>query len=304
MATISKNVNKLIMTEIPNNQTIVIIALFLMIILGIFTYSLYYGSNFDINGMELGCYDTIRNMLGLLPVINEIVTSLEDTITSGHNLIENKLIEVTKDIKKINKKKEVFNIDNNNYTYDDARLLCKAYDSKLATYDQVVKAYKKGGNWCNYGWSENGMALYPTQENYYHELQKGDKKYRDSCGKPGINGGNFDNKDLKFGVNCFGYKPKPDKSKISFGDNKYLIPELNRQSEKDMLKIKQYKSLITKGDIQLRPFSENKWSNYSFKNSSYMLTSKDNVDDIVVVEDNINDTYKDPRNIENTDDVL
>ena len=47
------------------------------------------------------------------------------------------------------------------------------------------------------------MALYPTQRDYYNKLQKGDKKYRQSCGKLyyGINGGIFKNKDLKFGVN-------------------------------------------------------------------------------------------------------
>ena len=291
---------KNISTSIPANKTLVMTALVLMIIQGIFTYSLYYGSNFDVNGVDLGCYDTIRNIFGLLPVINEIVTSVEDTILKGQNIIENKIKEVTDNVKKINKKKEVFNIDNNNYTYDDARILCKAYNSELATYDQVVKAYKKGANWCNYGWSENGMALYPTQEDYYHELQKGDKKYKDSCGKPGINGGNFDDKELKFGVNCYGYKPKPDKTKISYGDNKYLLPELNRQSEKDALKIKQYKSLIKNGAIEVRPFSGGKWSNYSYKNSTYMLSSKDDVDDIVVVEDNIDDEYKDPRNIGDT----
>ena len=37
--------------------------------------------------------------------------------------------------------------------------------------------HKKGANWCNYGWSANSMALYPTQKDYYNKLQKGDDKY-------------------------------------------------------------------------------------------------------------------------------
>ena len=92
---------KNISTSIPANKTLVMTALVLMIIQGIFTYSLYYGSNFDVNGVDLGCYDTIRNIFGLLPVINEIVTSVEDTILKGQNIIENKIKEVTDNVKKI-----------------------------------------------------------------------------------------------------------------------------------------------------------------------------------------------------------
>ena len=32
------------------------------------------------------------------------------------------------------------------YTYEDAQMLCKAYDAKLATYDQIEEAYNKGQN--------------------------------------------------------------------------------------------------------------------------------------------------------------
>ena len=34
---------------------------------------------------------------------------------------------------------------------------------------------------------------------HYKKVLKG---HRDDCGKPGINGGYFKDKDLKFGVNC------------------------------------------------------------------------------------------------------
>ena len=67
---------------------------------------------------------------------------------------------------------EVFNIPGNDYTYEDAEALCKAYDSKLATYDEINKAYKKGANWCNYGWSANQMAFFPTQKHVWEKLQK------------------------------------------------------------------------------------------------------------------------------------
>ena len=61
-------------------------------------------------------------------------------------------------------KNEVFNISNNLYTYDDAQAICSVYGAQLATYDQVEEAYKDGAEWCNYGWSENQMAFFPTQK--------------------------------------------------------------------------------------------------------------------------------------------
>merc|ERR1711990_274485 len=52
-------------------------------------------------------------------------------------------------------KKQVFNIANNIFSYDEAEAVCKAHDSELASYEQVVDAYKNGAEWCNYGWSKN-----------------------------------------------------------------------------------------------------------------------------------------------------
>ena len=59
---------------------------------------------------------------------------------------------------------EVFNISNNKYTYEDAQAICKSYDASLATYDQIERAYNNGAEWCNYGWSDGQMILFPTQK--------------------------------------------------------------------------------------------------------------------------------------------
>jgi len=104
-------------------------------------------------------------------------------------------------------KKQVFNIPGNYYNYENAKALCKAYDSELATYEQVEKAYNNGAEWCNYGWSENQLALFPTQQKTYDNLQT-IKGHENDCGRPGINGGYMANPKIKFGVNCYGYKPK------------------------------------------------------------------------------------------------
>jgi hypothetical protein len=102
---------------------------------------------------------------------------------------------------------EVFNVSRNVYTYSDASAVCSAFGAELATYDQVKTAYEKGADWCNYGWTKGQMAVYPTQKETYDKLQKGAPEYRNACGNVGINGGYFDNPELRFGVNCFGVKP-------------------------------------------------------------------------------------------------
>ena len=103
--------------------------------------------------------------------------------------------------------KEVFTIGNNVYTFNDAAAVCAAAGAELATYDQVKAAYEGGAEWCNYGWIKGQMAVYPTQKETWQSLQKGPSEFRNACGRPGINGGYFDNPDLRFGVSCYGSKP-------------------------------------------------------------------------------------------------
>jgi hypothetical protein len=72
----------------------------------------------------------------------------------------------------LNLTEEVFNIPENIYNYDQAKAVCKAYDSKLATYKQIEDAYEKGANWCNYGWSADQLALFPTNYKTWQKLRK------------------------------------------------------------------------------------------------------------------------------------
>ena len=105
---------------------------------------------------------------------------------------------------------EVFNIANNSYTYQDAQAICKSFDSRLATYDEIEHSYKNGGEWCTYGWSDSQMILFPTQKKTWNELQKSSTD-KNSCGRPGVNGGYINNPLQKFGVNCYGKKPNAKK---------------------------------------------------------------------------------------------
>lgn len=104
--------------------------------------------------------------------------------------------------------KEVFNVGNNIYTYEDAPAVCKALGARLATPEEVEHAWKRGADWCSYGWTEGQQALYPTQKITYDRLQQS-KEHAHDCGVVGVNGGYFENPELQFGVNCYGKKPEP-----------------------------------------------------------------------------------------------
>jgi hypothetical protein len=110
-------------------------------------------------------------------------------------------------VPEIKYKKQVFNIPGNVYNYENAKALCTAYGANLATYSQIEDAYKDGGEWCNYGWSDGQMALFPTQQKSFDKLQT-IQGHEHDCGRPGINGGYMANPQIKFGVNCYGHKPK------------------------------------------------------------------------------------------------
>lgn len=148
--------------------------------------------------------------------------------------------------------KQVFNISNNIYTYSDAQAVCKAFGADLATYPQLVAAYKKGADWCNYGWTEGQLALYPTQKESWLKLQE-DSETANICGKVGINGGYFDNPDLLYGVNCYGIKPPPrDNEKVKIQQKSQKEYELEQQ-------IARIKKNID--NISINPFNKNDWSN-------------------------------------------
>lgn len=161
--------------------------------------------------------------------------------------------------KSTSKSNEVFNVSNNLYTYDDARAVCTAFGARLATYDEIEDAYNKGGEWCSYGWSEGQMAYFPTQKATWEALQK-NPRAKNNCGRPGVNGGYMENPYIKFGVNCFGQKPKPtDKDLQAMAANK-----LQPKTEEDELidkKVQFWKENANKL-LNLNSFNHNAWSQY------------------------------------------
>ena len=105
--------------------------------------------------------------------------------------------------REIKQEREVFHINDQIYTYPEAFEKCKAYDSELATHQQLVDAYNNGAEWTSYGWSKGQRAFYPIQPCSYVKL----RRRGINVGPPGVNGGKFQ-PYLRFGVNCYGIKPK------------------------------------------------------------------------------------------------
>lgn len=112
----------------------------------------------------------------------------------------------------IEDRKEVFHIANQDYTYDQAKCKCESYGARLATKEDITDAYNNGANWCTYGWSEKQSAFYPVQKCDWDKMKSENERLPENkrrfCGLPGLNGGFFANPQIKFGVNCYGVKPK------------------------------------------------------------------------------------------------
>lgn len=148
---------------------------------------------------------------------------------------------------------EVFHIPNNKHSYEKARSVCRKYNARLATYSEVEDAYNNGANWCSYGWSEDQLALFPTQLEIYNGL-KLIPGHENDCGRPGVNGGFIDNVHIKFGVNCFGKKPEETEQDKEYMERLKLSysPAID-QAELDKISKEKDNMLIS-------PFNKDKWS--------------------------------------------
>lgn len=167
--------------------------------------------------------------------------------------------ELTKELKPIPEKvpqPEVFHIQGNNYSYDDAKSVCKAYDARLATYNEVEDAYEAGGEWCSYGWSDKQNALFPTQQNTYDKLQE-KKGYEHICGRPGVNGGYISNPNVRFGVNCYGNKPSISTMNAEQMENQQTIPKTPEDIEFER-RVNHWREQRPR--MAISPFNEQNWN--------------------------------------------
>jgi hypothetical protein len=196
--------------------------------------------------------DSIRtNTFRLTDASGNLVDASGNLVDASGNII----------VKKAPKVPEVFNIPDNLYMYEDAQAICQVYDSRLATYDEIEQSYENGAEWCNYGWSAEQMAFFPTQKKTWDELQKTDAN-KNHCGRPGVNGGFFDNPYIKFGVNCFGIKPDADKDDLTRMNDRKDRPIPKTEDEKKIDEKVEFWKNNKDVLLNVSSFNRDKWSRY------------------------------------------
>lgn len=170
------------------------------------------------------------------------------TNSTAQNIVDDVI-----DVISLEPREEVFNISENVYRYHDAAPVCAAFGAKVATVEQVHEAYKRGADWCNYGWVQGQMAVYPTQKAKWDKLQAGRPEQRDTCGLPGVNGGKF-SPDLRFGVNCYGVKP----AEKEHDREDRMVPVRSSEEIEFDKEVAEYKAHL--GSIGILPFQKGSWT--------------------------------------------
>ncbi len=120
-------------------------------------------------------------------------------------------------------KPRVFHVKNL-YTYKDASKVCKKYGSQLASFKQLIDSYYQGANWESYGWLEGQYIARPVQNSFSKQYNEDttDLKFRKTV-KPDIQWKYEPNKNMEYGVNCYGsYRsPEDDEAFRKMADSNY-----------------------------------------------------------------------------------
>lgn len=237
-ATLGSNSTVPIPASSSNEMLFMEILLWSVFIILILLNGMSYLFNFDITA-------GIKNIFSAEPVI-DIVVENDDS----------EALPQPSNIPEITRTKQVFHVPGNKYTYEDSKAICTAYGAELASYKDIDSAFSKGGDWCSYGWSDNQMALFPTQTEKWDKLQK-IKGHEHDCGRPGINGGYIANPNVRFGVNCYGYKPEMNAEETKMMNTAVLYPKTEKEIAFDK-KVDYWKTRIS--DIIVSPFNNTSWS--------------------------------------------
>ena len=127
-------------------------------------------------------------------------------------------------------------------------------------------------------------------------MQKGAKRYRDDCGRPGINGGYFDDPKLRFGVNCYGIKPKPTNKDLKLL-NYRPTPGLSKEEIEFNKRVYELKKNIKENSIL--PFKPYNWTKYN-NNIGDIYTNSDLKSEIKNIESGFSKAEKKVHNIDQT----
>ena len=280
LGTVATDMYSFINDLLSNPSVIIILVVIILIYVLIFMYlgeSGSSGSESAVSPISSSSPDsgsnssskTITIMVVAIFIILVIINGLQyffgvDIVASLKNILTGKPeVDITVDTSRVDTvvpeimiKPQVFNIPENTYVFADAKALCTAYGSRLATYKEVEDAYNKGAEWCNYGWSDGQMALFPTQQKTFDELQK-IEGHENDCGRPGVNGGYIKNPAMRFGVNCYGHKPRMTPEEEDLMATQPIYPK----TEKDIAmenRVNYWKDKLT--EVLVSPFNHDTWS--------------------------------------------
>jgi len=222
--------------------------------------------NFNIEKrIELNKIDTkVSNELkeSDLEKLKKELEALKNSISDKKEIVQAKLdIKTDPVVVTPVDKKEPFLINNNIFLKQDRSKVCKAlFNSEVATKEQLNESFNNGANWCNYGWTDDGNAYYPLQNETNTATCKG---------TIGLNGGTMADKDYKLGIICYGVKPD---------ENKYTdLNQIKRDSslcDADQKLLDNYRKQLQNGNIKIAPFNDKSWSRYSYKNDTLAINDK------------------------------
>jgi hypothetical protein len=187
---------------------------------------------------------------------DKLKTELEDLKNAMEN--KDKSATVPEDTPIINK--EVFLVDNNIFSRSEAPKVCQAlFNSDSANKAQLTDSFNNGANWCNYGWTSDGDAYYPLQQDTNNSVCEG---------SVGLNGGPMAEKDYKLGALCYGVKPD---------DTKFTsLNQIHREStfsESDQKMLENYRKKLANGGIKIAAFNDKAWSRYSYKTDTLAINN-------------------------------
>lgn len=254
------NVNSYVVNNV--NPMMIVAVVSLLILFFAFFGSLGGGSEEPSSNNGLGLIEIVMwGLLVFLVLINGVQYFFKINITTAIKNVFGPVpeVDVNVDVPKEEPdqpSEEVFHVPGNTHGYEDAKAVCKALGSRLATYSEVESSYQNGAEWCSYGWSDGQMALFPTQKETYDKLQTIDGHKHD-CGRPGVNGGYIKNENVKFGVNCYGLKPQINEQEMQLMTNVSPYP-ITKKEKRLNKKVEEYKKKLA--SLLISPFNPKKWS--------------------------------------------
>jgi hypothetical protein len=233
----------------PNFVLIGVSAVFGLLVI-IIVYYIFISKKSNIQSQNYSTMATISNLMSNQNLQSSSPTTNNSSVSINNNYasIPTSAPVATLSNPTLN---QVYNIRENIYTLDDAPGVCGALGSDVATINQLIDAHKTGADWCNVGWTKDGLAAYPIQYSTWKNLQDNNPGSRDICGTPGINLVRND-PNLLYGVNCYGIKPEPK------GNEKVKQVLLSDKQIAINAKIAQFQKNINA--IGVTPFNSDSWS--------------------------------------------